>query len=99
MPTFTPPSTAYPNYSGDWLMDMLLQNHGISVYSTDGGVTWKESEYPYLGDLASIDPITSQTLGPGVEGTTYFLGGHIYTITQAVADSLTAAGYGANITP
>lgn len=98
MPTFTPPSVSYPNGSGDWLMDMLDIPHGITIYSTDGGVTWQQSEYPYLGELASIDPTTMQTLGPGVEGTTYFLGGHVYTITQAVANTLTAAGYGANIT-
>jgi hypothetical protein len=30
---------------------------------------------------------------------TVYYGGHIYNITQAEADVLTAAGYGANITP
>lgn len=31
--------------------------------------------------------------------TEVYLGGHIYTITQTVADALTAAGYGTGIAP
>jgi len=31
------------------------------------------------------------------DGVDYFLGGHVYTVTQADADALTAAGYGAYI--
>lgn len=103
MPTFTTPVVVYPNESGDWLMDMLQQNHGQTVYSVDGGVTFKPAtEYPYLGDLASIDPITSQKTGPSAnaaEGVTYFLGGRSYTITADQATALTNSGYGAYITP
>ena len=102
MATFTPPSVSYPNESGDWLMDMLLQNHGLTVYSLDGGATFKTAgEYPYLGDLASVDPTTSANTGPSAnaqEGVTYFLGGHVYTITAAQVTALTASGYGAYIT-
>lgn len=98
MPTFTPPTTSYPGESGDWFLDMIAYPHGITVYSTDGGYTWKETEFPYLGDLQSVDPITSQVTGPGVEGETYFLGGHVYPVSQALADTLTAAGYGSYIT-
>lgn len=101
MPTFTPPVAVYPNDSGDWLMDMLQQNHGITVYSLDGGTTWQQSEYPYLGNLASEDPVNGGVVGPSAnaaEGVTYFLGGHVYTITTAQATSLTNAGYGAYIT-
>lgn len=79
-------------------MDMLDIPHGVTVYSTDGGLSWKQDESPYLGDLSSIDPTTSAVLGPGVEGKTYFLGGRIYQITTAQATALTAAGFGANIT-
>jgi len=101
MPTFTPPVVQYPNDSGDWLMDMLLQNHGQTIYSLDGGATFVNGgEYPYVGDLASIDPITSQVTGPSTnaqEGVTYFLGGRIYNISQAIADVLIASGFGANV--
>lgn len=100
LPTFTPPSVLYPDQSGDWLMDMLDIPHGITVYSTDGGATFKSSETPYLGDLASIDPTTSAKTGPSAnaaEGVTYFLGGHNYTITSAQATALTASGFGAGV--
>lgn len=80
---------------------MMSHGHGITVYSLDGGTTWKQDESPYVGDLASVDPTTSAVTGPSAnakEGVTYFLGGHVYPITTAQAASLTAAGYGANIT-
>lgn len=102
MSTFNPPTVIYPNKSGDWLMDMLDQVHGVTVYSLDGGATFKSDEFPYVGDLASVDPTTSAVVGPSAnakEGVTYFLGGHVYTITAAQVTALTASGYGAFITP
>jgi len=33
----------------------------------------------------------------GVEGTDWFIGGHLYEVTQAVADELDAAGFGGNL--
>lgn len=48
------------------------------------GSTVTESRYPYQDDLEAADQ--------------YFLGGHEYTVDQATADILIAAGYGEYLT-
>jgi hypothetical protein len=95
MPTFTTPVQLFQYPTGSRLLDRMRPQRGVTVYSTDGGVTWKQSVYPYIGDIGN----TSDS-GPNafVEGTDYFLGGHTYTITSAQAAQLTAAGFGPYIT-
>lgn len=91
--TFSPPFNTYPNESGDWFLDMLDQQHGITVATTDGGITYHSlGEYPYQGDLGYVDAVTSQVSG-GKEGIDYFLGGHVYQVTDAQAAALTASGF------
>lgn len=77
------------------MLDRMRPQRGVTVYSTDGGVTWKQNVFPYQGNIGHID-------GNGfpnnlVDGTDYFLGGHTYSITSAQAAALTAAGFGAYI--
>lgn len=54
---------------------------GVCVYVKDGVVT--ESRYPYQGTLDDADFV--------------YLGGHIHTISDDEATTLTDAGYGADI--
>lgn len=96
MPTFKGPVQRFQYPTGSRLLDRMRPARGVTVYSTDGGVTWKQNVFPYLGDIGNVD-------GNGipnnlVEGTDYFLGGHTYHITTAQATALKAAGFGANIT-
>lgn len=84
-------------------MDMVPIPRGQTVASFDGGATFKTlGEFPYVGDLSYIDPVTGLVGGgngtASQEGVTYFRGGCIYTITTAQATALTASGYGAYIT-
>ena len=96
MPTFKGPVQLFQYPTGSRLLDRMRPQRGVTVYSTDGGATWKTAVYPFQGDIGLVD-------GQGfpnsrVEGVDYFLGGHTYTISSAVAAQLTAAGYGAYIT-
>ena len=56
---------------------------GVTLIVNNGVVT--ETLYPYQNTLADADY--------------YFLGGHTYTVTDDQAAVLTAAGYGAYLTP
>ena len=56
---------------------------------------WSAVSYPLQSRLEAADTITDAD-GNRVPG--YFLGGHVHSITQAVADELTAAGFSAYIT-
>jgi hypothetical protein len=49
------------------------------------------------GHYAIVDNPYADVL-VGAEGTGWFLGGHVYTVTSAVAAALTADGFGAYIT-
>lgn len=57
---------------------------GRGVTLIINGSTVTETRYPYQDDLAAADQ--------------YFLGGHEYTVDQATADILIAAGYGDYLT-
>lgn len=96
MATFTGPVSLFQYPTGSRLLDRMRPARGLTVYSTDGGVTWKQGVYPYLGDLGSVDPTTSQSNGRA-EGVDYFLGGHAYPLTADQVTALTAAGFGAYI--
>ena len=50
---------------------------------------------PLQSRLEAADDITGPN-GDTVKG--YFLGGHVHTITDAIATELTAAGFGGTIT-
>lgn len=56
---------------------------------------WSAVSFPLQSRLEAADLITDST-GQRVRG--YFLGGHIHTITSAIATELTAAGFGSYIT-
>lgn len=88
--TYTTPTTAYAWPTGTRLLDRVRITRGLCVI-TDGNGGWKTVEFPYLGDLGSVNPITSATEGL-VEGTDYFLGGHNYAIDCATGLSLYNAG-------
>ena len=81
MPIFTPPTVSYAWPTRDRLTSRLKVPRGIAVL-TDGAGGWIENEFPYLGDLLDL-----------VDGVDYFLGGHRYFISSALAASLRAAGY------
>lgn len=70
---------------------------GVTVYSLDGGTTWKQSLYPYKGDIQRGEDAAAGVKTALVEGVDYFLGGHTYTITAAQADVLIGAGFSAYI--
>jgi hypothetical protein len=76
---------------------------GTTVWRDSNGI-YHHNEYPYLGNHTSTvhnDTVTTTT--PPDEGlltaTEVYYGGNTYEITQQTADDLTAAGYGAYITP
>ena len=87
MPTFEPP-TVRQGIPGDRLFSRYGTQVGQSVVKKGG--TFTLDPYPWLGDLTGL-----------VDGTDYFLGGHIYEVTEVVAAQLevdgftvTAPGYG-----
>jgi len=88
MPTFQPPTAnrtplAPPGTRG---LERRLFRHyralkkGITVIQRADG-SWITKEYPNQTELDTAKR--------------YYLGGHVYTVTQAEADILTAAGFGA----
>lgn len=96
MPTFNTPTQLFQYPTGSRLLDRMRPQRGVTVYSTDGGATWKQAVYPYQGNVGNVNAVTG--VATYTEGVDYFLGGHVYTITSAQATALTAAGYGAYIT-
>lgn len=79
MPTFTPP-TVKQSISGDRLFSRFGMQVGQSVVKRDG--TYQLTPYPWLGEIADLE-----------HGVDYFLGGHIYTVSDAVADGLRDDGF------
>ena len=78
MPTFEPPTILQG--SSDHFFGRYSIPVGQSVVKVNGHYT--TMPYPWIGDLAGL-----------VDGTDYFLGGHIYVISQSVADALTTDGF------
>jgi hypothetical protein len=81
MPAFTPPTTSYPWPTGERLTSRLKVNRGLTVI-TDGNGGWTTTQFPWMGTLDGL-----------VEGADYFLGGHLYFISDELAASLEAAGF------
>lgn len=83
MPKLVPP-TVLENWPTDHpLFSRYKYARGIALLVS--GATVTATQYPYQEDFDTHDHV--------------YLGGHEYEITQAEADVLTAAGYGAYITP
>lgn len=80
MPSFEPPTVDQPLGVGPLLSRYSLKV-GQSVVKKDDIFTL--TPYPWIGELEAA----------GDEGTDWFLGGHIYQITDAVADALEADGF------
>jgi hypothetical protein len=79
LPTFSPP-TIQQSMAGD----ALFSRYGVPVGQSvvrKGGV-FVLDPYPWLGDLNGL-----------VDGTDYFLGGHIYSVTTEIGNELVAAGF------
>lgn len=90
MPTFQPPTV-------NDLPTILPETRGIQYRSWRhyGGNPAGVSVVKVNGVYTTIRTPTSTQLDAagGRDGIDFFLGGHVYTVTQAVADALTAAGY------
>lgn len=82
MPSFTPPTVDQGLETSNPLFRYYKLKRGISVLVT--GSTVRQVQYPSQDDCAAADFV--------------YLGGHIYTISDAEAATLTAAGLGAYIT-
>lgn len=82
MPTLTTPSVQENLWARDRLFGRYHIDRGVTLAVT--GSTVKALQYELQENLATYDHV--------------YVGGKIYTITQAEADTLTAAGYGAYIT-
>lgn len=82
MPTLNTPSTLESLWTNDRLFGRYKLHRGVTLAVT--GATVKAIQYPLQEDLATYDRV--------------YTGGHTYNITQAEADVLSAAGWGAYIT-
>lgn len=92
MANFTPPTNFYGWPTGNRFIDRIQIDRGITVISNGMG-GWTQTEFPYIGNIGNVNPITS-VQNDLVEGIDYFLGGHYYpNIPSDVATSLEAAGY------
>lgn len=78
MPTFEPPTINQG--SDDYFFGRYSIPVGQSVLKRAGHYVTVQT--PWLGELDGL-----------VDGTDYFLGGHIYTVTPEVASALNADGY------
>lgn len=85
MPTFSPPTHEEPMRTKTRPLNYYRLTHALSVVRVNGTFTAVRSP--------SSDLLTTA----GVSGTDYFIGGHVYTVTSAIATELTNAGFGSGI--
>lgn len=78
MPTFTPPTRK--EYGEGPLFGRFGVQVGLSVVWN--GAAFAVTPYPWLGEIADL-----------VDGETYFLGGHIYEVSDDVAERLVNDGF------
>lgn len=93
MPTFIGP-IAYTN------PPVLPDTSGAQyrLFRYYGGQPVGRSVIKISGVYTTVDnPTQDQIDAAGAEGVGHFLGGHVYTISAAVAAALTTAGYGAYV--
>jgi hypothetical protein len=89
MPVFVPPTVAdiprvLPDTRGP--ARLLMRHYSNTVRG--------RSVVKIGATYTTVDiPTTDQLVAAGAEGTGYFLGGHAYTVTDAVATALAADGY------
>lgn len=83
MPTFTPPTVEEGPAGPGPLFNRYRISRGITVLKEAG--VYRQVRYPSQAECSAADVV--------------YLGGHEYPITQAEAVALTAAGYGAYVTP
>ena len=99
MATFNTPTDRLP-FKG--LLSNWMYNRGRTVYRLDG--TWVETTDPYWDTIAAADivAVADRPGGERTDGTDrdryLFLGGRTYTVSAAVASTLTSAGYGSYLT-
>lgn len=93
MPVFTPP------LSYD-MLSVLPETHGVQrqLFRYYAGNPRGLSVVKVAGHYTTVDTPYADIL-VGKDGTDWFLGGHVYTVTQAVADALAADGYGTTPSP
>lgn len=80
--TFRPPHVIEAGSGGHRLFQFSGLNKGVTVVQS--GSKFYETQFPSQDLLDIADK--------------YWLGGHIYTVDNATAADLTAAGYGSNLT-
>lgn len=78
MPTFNPPTRM--EGSSDFFFGRYSVPVGESVVKVNG--TYTVTPYPWLGDIADL-----------TDGEDYFLGGHVYTVSDEIAAALVADGF------
>lgn len=99
MPTFAPPTTDVP-FRG--LLERWNTVRGVTVWK-QGGVWYRQQE-PFWGNADATGvkdaDIVAPANRPGGERTDntdrdryLFFGGHVYTVSSAIAAELTAEGY------
>lgn len=79
MPTFRPPSTR----------EKWTDQKPFAYFTADMG----SSVVKRGGVWTTVRNLDAEEIFGLVEGADYFQGGHIYTVTTALADELVAAGY------
>jgi hypothetical protein len=91
--TFNPPTV-------DYRPAVLPETHGVQrrLFRYFGGNPKGMSVVTVAGHFVTVDTPTMDQL-VGTEGVNWFLGGHVYVVTQAVADALAADGYGTSAAP
>lgn len=92
MPTFEPP-TYTVSQPGD-LFTRLLTKHevGQTVWKDSVGV-WHTQASPTTQDLNSAATLPHGDSSESYDGRYVFIGGHVHTVSSAVATELTAAGF------
>jgi hypothetical protein len=85
VPTFQPPSHEEP---------IRTDVKPLCYYR----LTWANSIVRVSGVLTGVRGLTAERIAAaGIEGTDWFRGGGIYTVTAPVAAELTAAGFGSGL--
>lgn len=85
MATFTPPTIDEAPAGRGPLFGRYKLARGISLILTNGH--YVERRYPADVDLIGL-----------TEGSDYFIGGHVYDVSAAVAAALAADGFGSGVT-
>lgn len=91
MATFTPPTERDVVKGRIGEFPRVGIDRGVTVWRSGG--TWSQQRNPLNSDLIAADRVATADLPAGEDGRLVFLGGHVYTVSSAVATLLNAAGY------